>query len=357
MIVATKDLKEFLKLSKPIKQNKILPILDYIKLDVVGGTAIFTKTNQHSYCVYSIQCESKEEVSILIDESKLSALISNSDSDIITIKEKKTSIELQDDKSKMSFHKEDASLYPVMPESNSKRWEIPEEVISAIRIAKGYIIETELPTQWSYVFLVPGGDSALLYGAEMSGFYMKKFNYPLPPFNLTKEAATLVSLFPSASYQSNGNYDFFTSDNTTYGFIKNESNPLPVDKLYSRATTGNYFEVSKSELISFCDMAVGISGDLIATLNISDSDGGISLKYKAHETNTSLNTDILAVKDAPITELDMGIKTLSRCLRPLPYEQLRITQQCEAHYRGFILTHPEDPGYFGVIMGFGNKPQ
>jgi hypothetical protein len=60
--------------------------------------------------------------------------------------------------------------------------------------------------------------------------------------------------------------------------------------------------------------------------------------------------DIPAENTGTIPKTWLGVKTLSKCLRALPYERLIIRRQLEGG-DGLILTNQEDTGYYGIIMG------
>jgi hypothetical protein len=353
MIFTTKDLKEFLRLSRTLKQNKVLPLLDFIKLEPVSDTIVrLTKTNLQSYIQFEIESGGADVQPVLIDEKKLSLLLSNTNDDVISIKEKKTTVTLCDDKTTLSFQKEDVKLFPQSPDiEDTAPIPFSRDVLSSISIAKSYITEVDIPTQWSYVFIVPKGEYSLLYGAEMSCFYMKKIDEVLPKVALTKEAATAIGLLKSADYYSKGNYDIFKGGNIVMGFIKNESKPIPVERLWNRVVTDSSFNVSTADIIGFCDMATSMSSELLAAIKISESDTGFLLKYKSPEEGATISSDIAVEKSGTLDDLEIVSKTLYKCLKPLPYERITIRQQREGNHEGFVLLSQDDPSYFGIVMG------
>jgi len=358
MIISTKELKEFLKLSKPIKQNRVLPILDYIKLEIKGDVGIFTKTNLHSYCLHQVEVASKEDCTILIDEGKLSALISNTIDDVINIQQRKNGIEISDTVSKITFSKENPDMYQKFPEGDGQMTALSPEMTEAIDVAKNYVMEMEIPNQFSFVFSVPRQHNTLIYGCESNGgLYVKRFDEILPLFSLNKEAATLVGSLNGCQYYTAGNYDLFTNGTTTYGFIKNDFTPLPVEKLFNRKGSDNRATLFKDHIISFCDTAISVSGGkVIPNVVINSCDSGMILECKQPGMDIDLVADI-AVEHSECsgfkTNVEFGVRTLSRCLRALPYEYVTVRLQEEDNKAGFILSHPDDPGYFGLIMGLG----
>lgn len=91
VIITTKEIKEFFKRTRHIQGNKLLPILDYVKLDCSNAGCFLTKTNLGIYCRHEIEAEFKQPVSLLLDE-RILQVMADSGSDTISIeliKEKK----------------------------------------------------------------------------------------------------------------------------------------------------------------------------------------------------------------------------------------------------------------------------
>jgi hypothetical protein len=272
MKLLTKQLKTFDSVAGSMPQNRILPILSYLKFE----DGYITKNNLESFVIMEADFKGR----CLIDEKILMSFVNSTNADEIDVKVDGTSIILSHGKEKMVSPTDDIINFPESKLSETEEIEIDSDVIRAIKTAANFTIERENTPYASCVFLGKG------LVAATTGFvaYTEKAPDSIPEIILEKNAISVIKNFTTISFSQSDSYQFFTNHIFKFGFIKKDTkhiNMLP----FSKVPEEEKVLVDKKEIIKFCDACVSSCQSPVITANIKMDklimeDAAYGIKYE-----------------------------------------------------------------------------
>lgn len=241
MIIPLQALIDFKKDSVFIKNNNIIPILNYIKF----SPGVITKDNLNQFIDYN--CDAVTE-SLLIEERVLFNFLSVAKSDI-NIEIKGGVITLSDGSIIVKTKAEDVNLYPKHASPDDLQ-SIPSEVFASIYCAAQFISDDTTMGVKSFVFSgndhVAGTDGFIAYIEEVKDS---------PDLILDKQTALKVGSFVDMKFCDDNKYYHFINDKASYGFIKFEQPFFDLSPLKKSGSTPT-FTTSKKQWIDFNNLSM-----------------------------------------------------------------------------------------------------
>lgn len=316
------DLRQVEKRFQAIRQKNILPILNFIKIESLNGSAKITKDNLDVFIIQTIPSEGNG--SLLVHESTFWNFIGFASGESISISKTAKEYTLSTGGTKISNQLESIDLYPkqrVLPKTGVEFNPAQLGNLSSL------ILDEEIPTQRSFVFAGKGKATA------SDGFVGYCVDYTGPSVSLKRSMANLlpIELFEYAEVE---NYDYFISENVSFGFIKSEVPFFDVSKFFNLPAEEG-LELDKKGLIRFNDLAI-VSSKAKSTL-ITWS--GKTLTTHDDITNNSITGE------APIeANFSYVAEQMNKLLKAIPYDTLTFIQGENKYY----ISSPD--GGVGLIM-------
>lgn len=344
--IKSTEIREFLKRSKTIKTSNLMPILAFVKLDITNTGALLSKTNLKSYCIHQIEAEG-ENISVLLDENLLAAIATTGDEVEIQLDNK--TIHLKNGDSLVSFQKEDATLYPIFPDQGetNERVVIGKDVLQAIGIASKFVFEAEMETNFSFVHVKNNS----VFSTDKNVIFLKNFTDNIPNLLISTECAAVISGFDNLMYFTAGNYDFYDTGKTTYGFIRSEYKSPDFSVILSKATKGTFFTVAKENIVKFCELATTATPSLVPVSKLDSSlkEGQIDLTFFDDSYNVSVDMSFNVSGDLKPEPFTFNPKVMLPFIKSLPYQELNFTPLEGAHH--YTIWSKEDEQFTGIMAG------
>lgn len=316
------DLRNVEKRFSAIRQRNILPILNFIKIESSKGTAKITKDNLDVFIIQAIP--STGEGSLLVHESTFWNFVGFAQGESIKIEYSKKDYTISCGNTKITNQLEEITLYPVQ-RSLPKTGEIFDPV--QLGSLSSLILEEEIPTQRSFVFAGDGKATA------SDGFVGYCVDYTGPKISLKKAN---VNLLPKQTfeYAEVENYDYFLSENVSFGFIKSEVPFFDVSRFF-KLPAEEGFELDKNYLIRFNDLAIA-SGKSKSTV--------VSWEGKKLSTHDDITNNSIT-GEAPIEATFMFLaEQMNKLLKSIPYDTITFIPGENKYY----ISTPD--GGVGLIM-------
>lgn len=343
--IKTSEIKDFFSRSKTIRTSTIIPVLSYIKLEVKDGAATLSKTNLESYCVHTIETESSTDESILLDERLLNAI--SATPGIIEIEKTETHIRLSNGSVKMAFPVMSPEHFPLFPagEHGGETTTLYSDVLESIGIAKSYI-KDNYETNLTFVHVLKN----CVFATDALLLYYTSFESELPALCLRQEACNVVGGYETLTYFSHGNYDFFDTGRTIYGFIKNEYKAPNIEPLLKSASKDNFFEIKRADIVSFCELVNSTATEPVPEASFFVKDGAANFSYTDSSNQLKVENQYSVIGDAETQVFLFNPKVVLGKIKVLPYETLCFSQK-ENNSNFFTLWTNEDKNYTGLMVG------
>lgn len=274
MKLKTAELKQFNSIAGGMQQNKLLPILSYLKFD----KGQITKNNLESF----ICMDADFEGSCLIDEKILFSFVDSTNASEIDVTIKDKSVIISHGKEKMISPTDDIKLFPETLVADGVETELSNDVLKAVKIALNFTMERDNMPQTTSVFIGNG-----LVGAT-TGFiaYIENIKSEMPEIVMDKNAASFIKNFDTVLFSENERCQFYTNHVFKFGFIKKETpylNMNPFIALMPKDAVS--VEVDKNEIIKFCDTCVNSTTGRVVVAQIIDdklvmNDSGYGIEYE-----------------------------------------------------------------------------
>lgn len=346
------ELREFLKRSGKIKTNGILPIHDFILVEFELETTNLIKTNGKVYCKHRIEEGTDTPARVLIEEKKLAALVSNSKGgEFITVKVKGEQVILQDQASKITVAFEDAKHFPEFPENGEgERVGLSGEVLAALFEASKFTLLGD--TNFSNVYIQKHGTQYCVISSNRGILYRRAFDYALPQLALNPEACNMISGFNMVEYYTQGNYNFFDTGKTIFGFVVSEFSAPDLVPVFTQLKMENEFTISKESVTSFCDLV-----NSSATLKFPDvvvepgKDNVLSFSYNEAHTNMDVQKNIEAKSNFEVERFKCSANNLSNIIGCFSTDEVVFHPSHKGNVYGF--DHADEPGLLvalGLLM-------
>lgn len=318
------------KNSAHIRNNGILPILDYVKFD--NGT--ITKTNLNEFVVQ----ESNFSGAFLIEERVLFNFIEyTSASDLlITVDENK--IVLSDGVQKTTSVVGDIKVYPITEVPPEERFSLTDTILKLFGDAAKYTRDGEFDLIISHVFI---GDDVITASDRMIGFY-RKIDRFFPKTAIPRSVAERVSSIDPAMFSQTERKLFFQTGRVLYGFPKTEATYVDLHR-YFNYKKDKSFQISKAELTDFNDMCLSMSPKKVCypTFEIVDNKMRISANDRDYGVDNEKEIDVVGTME---NKFKYDAALMNRLLKTAPDDELTFYQ---AESRFYITG---DSGFTSLIM-------
>lgn len=344
-----KDIKNFFEVSKYVKseKNDVSPILRYLKIDIEFGICFITKANLDSFCKYNFSIN-HDDISFLIEEEKLSILVSLTKEDKIEIQYKKDHILLTDGyfKQKCNNISYKVTEFRSIPDFlKSESFVLNKSILSKLSSAKIFLGKDNIISPY-FLFVYFEEDKIYSSSGQSIYFYKMKDGEKVPKFALTENECTLLSGYESVIYSKSENYNTYKIGNVVYGFIQSSNaNYYPAESQTNKAEKKNYAIIKIEDIINFCNSTLKFSGNTycnsdlfveseISRFVFSDLDKG---EENSIETKSTLIGEPFVFRFNPSIWLSI--------FQNMPYDNI-----CIGNEQGVVsIWNDSDPQYIGLL--------
>lgn len=352
IVIKVSELRKFLASAKAIKENRLLPILGYVKLECEGDSARLTKTNLHAFVVCEIKADFSENVTMLIDEQVLSVAANYSKGDELRITIEGNDVVMDDGFSKTKCKNEDHANFPAVESPSVDKSTLDSDFISSLIVAKAHaavLVDKDMRSWMTYIHVRKTGKKVCVAGVNGAISYFKLFKEAIPEMSLDHETISAIDKYSTLEYSTNGSYDFFTNGSVMYGFIKGEVKCPDFDTILEKFKSENSFIVSVKDMCIFCEKVVNLSKSNIPP-EVSIEDGGKSnliLKYESISNSESSEEKIVADKKTyTVDKILMQPKNFLTAVKDLGVEKIKISKI----FGNMIISSEDDKDYTGSVM-------
>jgi hypothetical protein len=350
--ISTSELKRFLYHAKNIRDNRILPILSYVKLECKGNSATLTKSNLNSFVVCEIKAEFKKDETILIDQQTLSACVNFGKGKEVKITLKNGNVIMDDGFRELKSQCEDEKNFPEIETNTGEKTPFDADVMASLSLAKSHTLPAASGgmREWKcFVHVLKIENKSFIVGISGAVSYFKSFKQKMPEISLDPETVAIITKFPEADYSSNDRYDYFQHEGTTYGFIKAETGRPQLEGIFDKFKSEDSLTVNRKDLVDFCEMVQSFNGTTIppevSMINVDKNK--VLLKY-IDLTGVEKASEPIAVegKTFDIPDILFLPKNLLIVMKDLGVEKIKI----EKIMGNMIVSSPEEKNYTGSIM-------
>lgn len=336
MKIKTSELREFMPLAAAVPSKGILPILSYIKFS--NGT--LTKTDLSTYVIHEISAQGED---MLLNEKILSAFLKDCRGDEFTIIKEGDEIFLVDGKRKTKFATEDMTLFPEVPTRGDEvPIELNQEALTAIYSASKNIGETKLNDFVDFVHITDG----MVIGTDRASLFCKKIP-ELPNLIIDAYCASVITKFTSVNFFQSGNYNFFTTGKTIYGFVQyaNIKTPPQLSSFVPTKKPNTFMEFETRDLIGFCESAMAYSPSPIISFTMNG--GSLSFVDAEYRVDSVQELDVTGDYKPVGKYLPRKMATF---LRSLGFASIQIAPY-EKNAEAITVWSEEDKDFVGMITG------
>jgi DNA polymerase III sliding clamp (beta) subunit (PCNA family) len=354
--IAIADLKQFLSRSSGIKQKGVLPILAYIKLECKGNSATLTRSNLNAFVVHEFKVKCKKNITVLLDHTILAGVVDKTKSEEITIEleAKKPDTEFggkvlySDGEFKQRHELVDHANFPTVPENASQDKTIfNQAILESLHLSKNNTDPKQGNPFFQYVHINPNGKGSYIFGTNSTVIYYRHFDEKLPTISLDHDAVAAISKFQEVIYTENGNFDFFDTGNTLYGFIKPDFKASDISQIMKGGDDKMKFVIDKKQVLEYCQYVNRINPGLLAYVFFADAGkNSIMLRYSNDEYSLSADQFYDVEKKGTIRDFCFNPSQMVPLLKDLPYDKLNFNL-CENH--NCYITSEDDKDFIGVI--------
>jgi len=357
ILLKTKDVQTFCKLCDYVVSDKLdlYPILNYIKIEIVFGTCILTKSNNNQFVQYQFETEADDiEFLILEDELKNFSSMTNSDSFTVSETSTKGTLKFNDGYYNYNFNNSTFSgdvelnvdMFSKIPEQKSETVKITKDIISYLNIAKEFASEDVLLANFVNIYIK--GNEIFASDSRESFFYKKlSGDYPLIAFS--KKECILLGNFEYADYYHSGNFNCFIYGSATYGFINKENQSSYNYQQFLSINRNNYLKIKTSDFINFCKACVKFSkskSDKITTTTSKFTfNERIIITFNNDIKELKVPIDCESVNMDPL-EFFFNPTTLLNKVSAMPFENIFISIEKDRFY----LFSDQDSNLFSLHM-------
>lgn len=351
--ISISELKRFLNNAANIKENRMLPILSYIKLECKGKSATLIKTSLHSFVIAEVEAEFKKDETILIEEQILAGAVNFSKGSELKISVVGKNVVMNDGFGDTKCQVQDIVNFPAVETNTEKeKIEISTDVIAALKLAKNHVLtvtDKDMRNWMSFVHIVEIGDKGYVVGANGQISYFKSFKVELPKISLDPDTVTVLAKYPSVNYSSNARYDYFQCLGITYGFIKTETACPNFEPILERFKSENSFMLNTNDILLFCEKAISINTSSVPP-EVSIEDGGngsLLLKFVGISDNESTMEKVKADgKTYEVEKILFQPRNLLTAVKDLGVDKIKVSKI----HGNMVITSDEEKNYIGSVM-------
>lgn len=354
--IAIKEIKRFMDKASHVMDTRMLPIYSYVKLVCTPERSYFEKHNGGRFVVVDVEVDTAKEETFIIETKALFGFVQFCRASEIKISQKGNNVKLDDGSKPISFQSVPDNFKKIDSHEGQQKFEISSEVLKSIVSAKSHsaIQRGNDGKPWiCYVHIRKIKNKHWVIATRTEVTYFKGFTDVLPEVSLD---ADLISAIKDEkeqlSYYSVGNYDYFETLNTLYGFAKSETKCAEqVDKVLENFHSKDSFVVERRPIVDFCEMILAVN-DTSVTLEIkfeSKEKTSLKISFMDMMDNISSSCDIpLEEKTFNFDNLLFQPKNILTVLKDLNSEKIKVSS---AH-KNFIIT-TDEPDYIGAVMQLG----
>jgi hypothetical protein len=353
--ISTKELKRFTSLATHIKNNGIIPIYGYVKIEAKGGVATMYKSNAQSFIVFPVDgavCNKDE--TILVEEKVLFGFINTTSRQSVSISQDGKDGNIDDGKRPVKFIGIE-DHYPVIQQkaADAVPYEFDLDVLSALSLAKQHTLPPQDKTirEWNtFVHISKCGDRTGIAGFNGFTWYFQTFKEKLPELVLDTDVIAIISKFQSAAYSQSGNYDIFECAGVTYGFIKPEVKPRELTKFMESLSKGEKkFKVVTKSITEYCESVLAMNNtSLTPDITVEPMEGKkILLKHVGYGGVDIEEEVFIEEKDGDFDTHYFNPNYILLALKGIPFDEVEVSV---LENQGFVFSSPEEPHYLGGVV-------
>jgi DNA polymerase III sliding clamp (beta) subunit (PCNA family) len=344
MKIKVSDLKEFFKRSNKIKSNGVLPIHDYLLIESTPECVAITKSNGNMYCKHTIEEDNQGTEKLLVEEKRLSALVGNAKGEFIHFNTKGKKVTLKDaaNEVKLEAMKEvEVNAFKTFPESEgADRITLNPDVLAALFEARNFSAIVE--SNFHYVYAHKKEAGHFIYSSNGHLMYLRKFEEELPELVLSPEVCSIVCQFQSVQYYTAGNYDFFDTGATVYGFIKSEYKAPEYMQIIRSINQDEQITMNRAEVISFCELVSSLAVAKFPVLKFEETaEDTLLMQYEESEYNVKTEREVKVKKNLWPETFAFNSGYLTQVLKCFTTEEVNLS--ANADQKLWCFTHPDEP--------------
>ncbi len=365
MKIAVTELREFFKRTSKIKTNNILPVYGSILFEFTKECVYLTKTNGFSFCKHEIESEENEEGIFAIEEKRLTPLVNNAVGEFIEFKLKTkkaivaekeqiiTIAVISDDENTSSIQVIDHTAFPSFPEQNksSEPVYLNNDVIKSLNEAKSFCFVANVETSYSYVYLSKKNGGNFIFSTTGQIFYLNKIEDELPEFSLSPESCSMLLPYTNIMYYKAGNYNFFNTGKTVFGFIQSRLNPPNFQVIIDAIDRTDFIELKRQQVIDFSELVLSFSLEVPVVI-FSFEESGLVGSYSEAEYNVDTKRSLYVNKNHDADDFALNASFTHMALSCFTGENLKgyIVRDNNGKENSFCIESEENPG-LSIVLG------
>jgi hypothetical protein len=298
----TSIIRDFAKKARHIKNRKITPITDFIKVEYTNEGVKLTKSNIENFVQVFYQYLHTFTGAFLFEETKLFNFVANINAPEFSFEQTTSGdaivMKLIAGKTTEKFSTEAVINYPNMPAPAKETQELTQEHIDAITEAINFCDLAAPQPFMNHVNLqdkgIYGACSYLLYRNTISCF----------DGFLNADAVNTLTGAKSAQYGRSGSHTILSIDNTAYAFQdKDELKKMPIDGVINSGDAPCTITLNNAEITQFCNMVIN-SGDGVVIASIVCRGDNVLCYSGNPDKNTAREKEIQAIVKGDIPARD-----------------------------------------------------
>jgi DNA polymerase III sliding clamp (beta) subunit (PCNA family) len=350
MNIKVSDLREFFKRASKIKSNGVIPIYNYLLIESDKETVSITKTNGNYFVKHTVDQDNQDDEKILVEEERLSAFVKNAKGEFLTIKTKGKELTIKDGViAPVQLGAEvDAKLFKTFPNiEGAERISLGPDLLAALFEARNFSSIVE--SNFHYVYTHKHEDGFYVYASNGQILYLRKFEEELPIVALSPEVCSIVCQFQSLQYFTLGNYDFFDTGATVYGFIKTTYQAPAYMHIFRSVRTEEVLTFNRSEVLSFCELVSSLAVMSFPYLVFEEkTEDALLMSFGEDEYNVSTEKELKVKKNYWPQSFAFNVAYLTQVLKCFTADELILSPGDKETMFG--LTSAEDKGLTVIIV-------
>jgi DNA polymerase III sliding clamp (beta) subunit (PCNA family) len=338
------DLKDFLRKSSKIKTNGVIPVHEFLLIETFAEEITITKTNGNAFIKTTITQDNEAVEKHLIEEKRLSAFASNAKGEFITVRQVKQTTILKDGENEVKLGAVDGvnfEAFQRFPETEGAETTVlGPDLLAALFAAKDFV--SILESNLHFVYVQPDGNGSVVFATNQHLLYERKFEEVLPEMTLSPDVCSIVSTFNHVSFFTAGNYNFFDTGSTVYGFIKTEYKAPNYKVVINQISFEDELKMDREEVLSFCQLVNSLSVEKFATIKFDDIEEAMLIHWDESGYSTETERKLDVEKNFPPKPFALNCIYLMQILKC--FDTKEVSFYPGDNERIYAITHPDEPG-------------
>lgn len=300
MQLPIKQLKEFVALSKFISSEKLelMPILQFIKLEIDFGECSITKDNLQEFVTYKfgVDCE---DCSFILPYDKFSKYIASSNGEYCDININGDIVTVYDGylRQKWNISKNRVDDFPKLPEISPTYYHFSKQLIEVLNLSKNITKpKDELRPQMACSHVTP----ICVYASDYNICFKKDISLdglPFPSIPVSKTEVDCIYQLDNVQFSSSiKSHNIWKSGNVMYGFrqIDRAVDGFNYQQFFSNLSfpRKQYITLKLKDVISFCNSTKDFRIGLISNALLTLEDKTCIISYVEKETSEENKIEI-----------------------------------------------------------------